>query len=359
MRGKENLVWRYEGYVMRPARFEDAESYYEQNYRPLDKEIIRMTGSKESYTKEEVVSFFGKAVEDPQYFLFLIIDKDGQIVGESVINELDETLKCANFRIAIFRPEARGKGIGSWAVRVTRDFAFQELKLHRLSLDVYSFNKRAERVYRKAGFQKEGILRDAIKNERQYRDVILMAMLEDDWKRKVGKSLKVAVIGHSGCGKSTIAAWIAKKRRLPILHLDKVHWLPGWIERPKEEEQKIVREFLDSHDSWVIDGNYHSMEYERRMQEADRILFLDFPRLVCLYRAWKRARRYRGKTRSSITEGCTEKLDLEFVFWILYQGRSGKAKMEYQRVMRKYGSKVVRITNQRELDREKRRWIKH
>ena len=54
-----------------------------------------------------------------------------------------------------------------------------------------------------------------------------------------------------------------------------------------------------------------------------------------------------------------EKLGLEFVFWILYQGRSGKAKMEYQRVMRKYGSKVVRITNQRELDREKRRWIKH
>lgn len=155
MRGKENLVWRYEGYVMRPARFEDAESYYEQNYRLLDKEIIRMTESKESYTKEEVVSFFRKAVEDPQYFLFLIIDKDGQIVGESVINELDETLKCANFRIAIFRPEARGKGIGSWAVRVTRDFAFQELKLHRLSLDVYSFNKRAERVYRKAGFQKE------------------------------------------------------------------------------------------------------------------------------------------------------------------------------------------------------------
>ena len=85
--------------------------------------------------------------------------------------------------------------------------------------------------------------------------------------------MKVAIIGHSGCGKSTIAAWIAKKRRLPLLHLDKVHWLPGWIERPKEEEQKIVREFLDSHDSWVIDGNYHSMEYERRMQEADRISF--------------------------------------------------------------------------------------
>lgn len=81
MRGKENLVWRYEGYVMRPARLEDAESYYEQNYRPLDKEIIRMTGSKESYTKEEVVSFFRKAVEDPQYFCFLLLTKTGRLLG--------------------------------------------------------------------------------------------------------------------------------------------------------------------------------------------------------------------------------------------------------------------------------------
>ena len=44
-------------------------------------------------------------------------------------------------------------------VETTRDFAFEELKLHRLELDVYSFNPRAERVYQKAGFRREGVLR--------------------------------------------------------------------------------------------------------------------------------------------------------------------------------------------------------
>ena len=171
--------------------------------------------------------------------------------------------------------------------------------------------------------------------------------------------LKVAVIGYSGCGKSTIAAWIAKKNQLPLLYLDTVHWLPGWKERPQDEKEQMMKDFLDSHDSWVIDGNYHSLEYERRMREADQILFLDFPRLVCLYRAWTRSRRYRGRTRESMTEGCPEKLDLGFVLWILRDERTRKKKAEYQRILDEYKTKVVHITNQRELDEERRKWRKH
>ena len=171
--------------------------------------------------------------------------------------------------------------------------------------------------------------------------------------------MKVAVIGYSGCGKSMIAAWIAKKNQLPLLYLDTVHWLPGWKERPQDEKEQMMKDFLDSHDSWVIDGNYHSLEYERRMREADQILFLDFPRLVCLYRAWTRSRRYRGRTRESMTEGCPEKLDLGFVLWILRDGRTRKKKAEYQRILDEYKTKVVHITNQRELDEERRKWRKH
>lgn len=60
------------------------------------------------------------------------------------------------------------------------------LRRARLELDVYSFNPRAETVYRKAGFQREGVLRDAVLDNGRYADDILMAMLEDDWKRIKG-----------------------------------------------------------------------------------------------------------------------------------------------------------------------------
>ena len=77
----------------------------------------------------------------------------------------------------------RGRGIGSWAIAKTRDFAFEQLKLHRLELDVFSFNPRAEHAYQKAGFRREGVLRDAVRDGETYADDILMAILEEDWRK--------------------------------------------------------------------------------------------------------------------------------------------------------------------------------
>jgi len=172
------------GYTLRKAQKEDAEDYFAQNFCPLDREAARLTGSKEGFTRDEVVSFFLKSIDDSTRAFFLIIAPDGRIIGETVINEIDWDLLSANFRIAIFHPEHRNLGIGSWATACTRDFAFEALKLHRLELEVYAFNPRAQTVYRKAGFQTEGVRREAIKDGGQYSDVILMAMLENDFRKQ-------------------------------------------------------------------------------------------------------------------------------------------------------------------------------
>ena len=70
-------------------------------------------------------------------------------------------------------------------MQTIRDFAFRELKLHRLSLDVFSFNTRAKKAYEKAGFRVEGSLRDAIWDNGVYADDILMSILEDEWQQLV------------------------------------------------------------------------------------------------------------------------------------------------------------------------------
>lgn len=177
-----DIIGEKDGYILKAAKKEDAGKYYQQNYNPLDPEVARLTGCKPSFTHDEVVNFFLSCIDDENRYDFLIVSPDGNIIGESVINEIDWELRSANFRIGIFHSDTCGKGIGTWATRMTCDFAFEKLHLHRLELDVFSFNPRAEKAYLKAGFKREGVLRDAVKDGDTYADDILMAILEDEWK---------------------------------------------------------------------------------------------------------------------------------------------------------------------------------
>ncbi len=163
--------------------------------------------------------------------------------------------------------------------------------------------------------------------------------------------MKIAIIGYCGCGKSTLAEKLSEKYNLPVLYLDTVHHLPGWQARPREETRVIVGAFLDENTEkgWVIDGNYKRQHFERRMEEADNILLLRFSRFACLYRAWKRYRIYKGKTRPSMTAGCEEKLDVEFIRWILWEGPNSHGPL-FDEVMANYPEKVTLIRNQRQLD---------
>ena len=96
--------------------------------------------------------------------------------------------------------------------------------------------------------------------------------------------MKIAVVGFSGSGKSTLAEKLGELTGAPVLHLDKVQFLPDWKIRDLEEKQRLVEEFLDSHSSWIIDGNYTRLSHERRMEEADQIWILLFGRLTRFWR---------------------------------------------------------------------------
>lgn len=174
--------WKKDGFTLRLAEPEDAEDYYAQNFCPLDQEVARFTGCKPEFSREEVVGFFLQCVEADDRYDFLLISPQGRIVGESVLNEIDWETRCANFRICIFQPEARGKGLGYWMTCMTRDFAFETLHLNRVELDVFSFNVRGQRTYAAAGFQIEGVRRQAILDGDAYGDDILMAILKSEWE---------------------------------------------------------------------------------------------------------------------------------------------------------------------------------
>jgi adenylate kinase family enzyme len=103
--------------------------------------------------------------------------------------------------------------------------------------------------------------------------------------------------------------------------LDAQFWNPGWVPKPDDEWDELVRQYTDQ-EQWIIDGNY-SRTMDLRIKRADVIIYLDMPRYLCIYRIVKRRFMYHNKTRPDMREGCPEKLDLAFVKWVWnYRKRS-------------------------------------
>ena len=104
--------------------------------------------------------------------------------------------------------------------------------------------------------------------------------------------MKIQIIGYSGSGKSTLAKRLGEHYKIPVLHLDNTLWYGNWQKRSHEDQTKIVKDFLDQNESWVIDGNYKRIE-TRRFEECDKIIFLDYNRFKCYkqarnrYKEWK------------------------------------------------------------------------
>jgi adenylate kinase family enzyme len=99
-----------------------------------------------------------------------------------------------------------------------------------------------------------------------------------------------------------------------VVHLDREHWRPGWIEPPRDEWERRVAE-LAAAEQWIIDGNYGGT-MEMRLERADTIVFLDFGRVRCLRGVITRRIRYRNRARPDMTEGCRERLTWQFLKWI-------------------------------------------
>ena len=125
---------------------------------------------------------------------------------------------------------------------------------------------------------------------------------------------RVLVIGSGGAGKSTFAQRLGARTGLPVVHLDARYWHAGWEPTPPDEWQDVVRELV-ARDAWVMDGNYGGT-LDTRLAACDTVIFLDLPRLVCLWRVVRRWARHRGATRPDMAPGCDEQLSLEFLRWI-------------------------------------------
>ncbi len=149
---------------------------------------------------------------------------------------------------------------------------------------------------------------------------------------------RVMIIGFSGSGKSTLAGQIAKIIGTEPTYMDTLNFFPGWVETSREYKREKLSPILER-DKWVIDGSYRQILYKERIKKADTIIFMDFNRFRCLARVIKRRIMWHGKSRPDMTQGCNEKIDFEFLKWVVYDGRKKRPKFyrELEEIRRTFG----------------------
>lgn len=155
---------------------------------------------------------------------------------------------------------------------------------------------------------------------------------------------RIMIIGCGGSGKSTLARQLGEITGLPVVHLDKLFWRPGWEHISREEFDRLHREALLK-DRWIIDGNFDRTMAER-IKYCDTVIFLDFSRVVCLMGVAKRIITTYGKVRPDMGAGCPERIDWEFLQWV-WNFNKNKREKNYRLLNETEGVEKIVLKNRR------------
>ncbi len=157
------------------------------------------------------------------------------------------------------------------------------------------------------------------------------------------KFRRIAIIGISAVGKSTLARQLSLKFDLPFLHMDQLWWKPYW----EETKEAAVAEKLSAElkkESWIIEG-YIEPHSAERLRRADIVLYLDYSGWLAVIGGIKRI--VCSKKREEMPEGCEDNLDWNYLKTMLYR----KERPEIEEAIKPFASKIIRLKSRRSTNK--------
>jgi adenylate kinase family enzyme len=158
---------------------------------------------------------------------------------------------------------------------------------------------------------------------------------------------RIVVIGCSGSGKSTLARNLGQRLGLPVVHLDVLHYLPGWKRASLADFRARV---TDAHrgQAWISEGNFASWTFDIRLPRAEALIMLEQPRWLCLWRVFRRAALER-ENRTDLPDGCSEQIDRDLLEYIWNYEKVGRPEIEAARRDHGPSVPVLRLRRNREV----------
>lgn len=128
--------------------------------------------------------WFESQLDQKDYILAIeaLVGQDWVHIGNVGLHNIDYKNGKAAFGIVVGEKAHWDQGYGTEATHLIVEFAFRTLRLNRVELEVFGDNARAIRCYEKVGFRHEGTKRRAIFQDGNYRDVLLMGILAEEFE---------------------------------------------------------------------------------------------------------------------------------------------------------------------------------
>ncbi len=173
------------GIILRPLSISDIEKLYEWHNNFQIKKLALMHPFPVSLELERKHMETQLTSTNNTMIIMGIEEKTSkELIGFTKLFNINWVHRTAYFGIIIGDAKARGKGYGKETTVLMLNYAFRNLNLHKILLEVVAFNKDAINLYKKIGFENEGILKQQIYLEGSYHDLVIMSLIRDGFEDK-------------------------------------------------------------------------------------------------------------------------------------------------------------------------------